>query len=419
MPILRVMDKVARPMQRLGYLKHLVQKIASNPTNNMVNVGHDLVDIVLKKVKVQLNENRANYVKIRLFDKAYKKLKEQTDLWLNNVDEPSHVLMEIQDAYLSDSQLPSQVGKLVKDDWRKYPQFGINLGLIREGTNSITTRGLTILHFTSSAERNAFLEYDAEVNPFLLALNQKLVYLYSLIENDGEVFLPLLKKISQKIESEFSDRDAGDLIPDIYSAIISRYKTRSLSYDLRQRLDSLDQSSVNIVEAGKSERYLGGSSREIASRPRIEPYADIGLFIKPNSLRYVYSISPIGLSWAKATEDIDDSIAIEYFLNNCFFHTVTDAWRLKAELIDNVEDIVDRLKQAAKIISSSSGYSPIEELALLAGIDALVEDHQFFEIGTAREAIIAYQKTNPYQIRFTVDRMGTLAYAKFVEDSTR
>ena len=133
----------------------------------------------------------------------------------------------------------------------------------------------------------------------------------------------------------------------------------------------------------------------------------------------MYSISPIGLSWAKATEDIDDSIAIEYFLNNCFFHTVTDAWRLKAELIDNVEDIVDRLKQAAKIISSSSGYSPIEELALLAGIDALVEDHQFFEIGTAREAIIAYQKTNPYQIRFTVDRMGTLAYAKFVEDSTR
>jgi hypothetical protein len=36
----------------------------------------------------------------------------------------------------------------------------------------------------------------------------------------------------------------------------------------------------------------------------------------------------------------------------------------------------------------------------------------------AREAIIAYQKANPYQVRFTVNRMGVLAHARFLEKPT-
>jgi Skp family chaperone for outer membrane proteins len=37
------------------------------------------------------------------------------------------------------------------------------------------------------------------------------------------------------------------------------------------------------------------------------------------------------------------------------------------------------------------------------------------KIATARQALIGYQKANPYKVRFTVDRMGVLAHARFLE----
>jgi len=207
-------------------------------------------------------------------------------------------------------------------------------------------------------------------------------------------------------------------LPGIYQAVISRYRTGTLSYDLRERLEVLEKSAKNIAVQGLKESYAGGSSREHASRPRLEPYVDIGLFSKPNPMKYEYSISSVGSRWAASFNGKEDSAAIEEFLNRRFFQTAAAAWGIESSPLSNPEEIVPRLRQAAKVISSSSGYAPIEELALLAGIESLVDNHQIFEIGTAREAIIAFQKANPYQVRFTVDRMGVLAHAKFMEDAS-
>ena len=73
------------------------------------------------------------------------------------------------------------------------------------------------------------------------------------------------------------------------------------------------------------------------------------------------------------------------------------------------------LERAWQAIQSAGGYAPIEEMALIAGIEALLEHSLVIEPAVAREAIIAYQKANPYRVRFTVDRMGTLAHARFLE----
>jgi hypothetical protein len=54
---------------------------------------------------------------------------------------------------------------------------------------------------------------------------------------------------------------------------------------------------------------------------------------------------------------------------------------------------------------------------LLSGIWALTDDQVIFEPGTAREALIAYQKIYPYQVRFTVDRSGALAHARFMDEA--
>jgi hypothetical protein len=53
-------------------------------------------------------------------------------------------------------------------------------------------------------------------------------------------------------------------------------------------------------------------------------------------------------------------------------------------------------------------------MALVAGIDALLRQNVIIEPAEARRAIVAYQKAHPYEVRFTVDRMGILAHARFV-----
>ncbi|MBK6433673.1 hypothetical protein [Candidatus Amarolinea dominans] len=72
------------------------------------------------------------------------------------------------------------------------------------------------------------------------------------------------------------------------------------------------------------------------------------------------------------------------------------------------------LQRASKAIKSPGGYAPIEELALVAGIEGLLDHGLIIEPEVARKAIIAYQKDHPYEVRFTVDRMGVLAHARFV-----
>lgn len=421
MPVLRVFDRITRELQRLGYIKRLMKRVASTTTSNLDNIGNDLVETALRKVRVPLTEERVNYIKIRLQDRTYQSLKEQAAQWLKSGGAPLEVHMELQDVYLADVSLPSQVGKLVKDDWRKYPSFGLNLGLIRLGTFSPNTRGISFLHFVSQEdgqEIQAFQEYLPDHNPFRIHPQQGLLLLYSLIENDGEVLLPLLARLAQNGTQAFNDRDAGNLLPEIYKTVITRHRARSLAVDMRERLAVLEKSAASIAAQQEKEGYAGGSSREHAARPRIEPYVDIGLFSKPNPMKYEYTFSEVGLRWAAAFRGDEDSAAVGEFLAQRFFHTAAAAWQIEARELTTPDEITPYLQRAAKAISSSSGYAPIEELALVGGIWALTDDHTIIEPGVAREALIAYQKTNPYKVRFTVDRLGVLAHARFMDDSS-
>ena len=417
MPELRVLDHIARPMQRLGYLKRLVKRVTTTSTSNLDNLGHDLLDTAMRKVRTPLDERLATYIKVRLFDNAYATIKQQADGWLKNGSEPPVVAMELQDLYLADAQVPSGVGKLVREDWRKYPPLATSLGLIREGTYSANTRALSLLYFTPETELRAFQEYFPEANPLRLSRQQGLLLLYALIENDGEVLASLWSQLAIKHPDSFSDRDAGNLLPEIYRAAVARHRTRLLPVDMRDRLLVLEKSADSITRARQSEKYTGGSARENSVRVRLEPFADIGLFCKPDPFKYEYGFCDAGRTWAEALANTETSQAIGDFLANRFFTTAAAAWAIPAQPISASEEIVPHLQRASKAIKSPGGYAPIEELALVSGIEGLLVHGVIIEPEIARKAIIAYQKDHPYEVRFTVDRMGVLAHARFVDPS--
>ena len=419
MPELRVLDRIARQTQRLGFLKRLIRRVTTTSSSNLENLGYDLVDTVSRKVRVPLTQDRVIYIKQRLFDRTYSTLKKQADDWLKSGEdaEAPLVQMELQDLYLADPDLPSGVGKLVREDWRRYPPFGVSLGLIRSGTFSTTTRSVSLIHLTPDNEQKAFLEYLPETNPFILNNKQKLLFFYSLLDNDGEVIAPLWGRLLQNSSPTFNDREAGNLLPEIYQTLITRHKKRMLPADIRERLSVLEGSMEKIIIARNSEKYAGGSAREESSRVRLEPYVDIGIFSKPDRFKYEFQFSTSGTVWAKTLSSLETTQDVGEFLSTRFFTTASEAWGIEAQPISDPEELVPHLRRVSEAIASPGGYAPIEELSLLAGIEGLLEYGVIIEQAVAREAIIAYQKANPYKVRFTVDRMGVLAHARFLEPS--
>ncbi|HEY9073838.1 MAG TPA: hypothetical protein VIN67_06860, partial [Desulfobaccales bacterium] len=66
-------------------------------------------------------------------------------------------------------------------------------------------------------------------------------------------------------------------------------------------------------------------------------------------------------------------------------------------------------------LKSTLGYSPIIDVGLLAGIHLLTEKKRILELARTTEILKVWQKRDPDFIRFTVDRMGIMAFVKFLK----
>jgi hypothetical protein len=144
---IRVLDAANRTMQRLGFLKLLCARAAIFETSSMSTPGRHLIETVTHRVRLDppLRPQLHDYVRARLTDSTYSDLRKQV---LANGGPRGPVFLEIQDVYLADSDLPSRTGKLVGDNWRRYPYFGTSIDLIKKGTYSALTRSLVLLHLT-------------------------------------------------------------------------------------------------------------------------------------------------------------------------------------------------------------------------------------------------------------------------------
>lgn len=405
MAYFRVLDSAQRPMQRLGYLKYLLNRCAALETSNIETLGHDLTEVVTRKVRTSLSSDVADYVRRRLTDGSYRALREQVAVWQRG-EAVNQVFMELQDLYLSDPRLPSRTGKLVSEDWRKYPYLGIHIGLIRAGTWSPLERGMALLRLTPKAELEAFREYKADANPLLLSPGQQILLLYCLLENDGDVLKQLYGRLRER--DVFSDRDAGDLLPEIFRAFSQRFWNRGLPAEERDRLDRLLKIAESI-EKWKGRSYSGGGAREEAIKVRLEPFTDLSFLLKDDPYRYEYRLSRKGRDFFAS---LDSTADIETFLATTFFQSWAAALCPAEARPATDDEMRTALARAWNDIKSPLGYAPIVDVALLGGVYALTEQNVYFEIATARQFLREWQKESPTAVRFSVDRMGNMAHVR-------
>jgi hypothetical protein len=405
MPVkIRILSASNKHMQRAGYLKLLAHGAARTETSNLNALGATLVDTVTKRQRVSppYSKSLRDYARIRLTDRIYT---ENRAAVLAN----KPTTLEIQDLYLADLTLPSSTGKLGANSRRFYTYLGTALDLLKPGTWSAMTRALLLLHLTPSEEIAAFGTYNEKLNPLRISPEQAAVLLYSFLDNDALILQPLFEQLLARNGSGFDERSAGDLLPAIIRKAATEMRKFALNVEDRERLGVLEKSADNI-ESWKGKPYTGGGAREESIRPRVEPFCDLGLFSKPDRHRFAYQLTQgfrrLMANWSGLDTD--------HFLASRFFTTLGGIHEIKLREADD-DEARAALQDAGEKLQSTLGYSPILDCSLLAGIRLLFSSSRALEISRSLDLLKAWQKQAPDVVRFTVDRMGAMAYVKFLK----
>jgi len=408
MPVnIRILDAANKHMQRLGFLKLLAHHAQRTETSNLAALANPLVDAAIKRVRMEppYSAHVKDYVQHRLTGSVYTELRNSV-LGKN----PTQAALEMQDLYLSDPRMPSTTGKLNDASREKYPYLGTALGLIKPGTWSSMTRAMTLLALVPPEELSAFEKYSEQHNPLLLSREQAALMLYCLIDNDAEILFPLYDQLLKIGGSSFDGRIAGDLLPDIIRSVVNALSKTSLPVEDRDRLAHLEKVAGTIASY-RDRNYSGTTAREVSIRVRLEPFCDVGLLTKTDRHRFVYQFTP---ALKKLMADWGSLENTDNFLQNHFFTTLSNSYNLVVTQASE-EDAHSALQQAGIELSSAIGYSPIKDCALLAGIRLLFTQLKVLELGRSHQILLAWQKEAPSFVRFTVDRMGGLAYVKFLK----
>jgi hypothetical protein len=397
-----------RTMQRAGFLKLIVAQTSRVETSNLETLGRQCVQSLLKRVHITPPYSAAmqEYARVRLTDRVYHDLRKA----LLNGNGTSPVTLELQDLYLSEPSLPSSTGKLAEAHWRRYPYLATDLDLVAQGTYSILTRALLLLAITPKEEIVAFEQYDPKHNPLCISPEQAAVLLYCFIDNDAEIIYRLFRALLEVGGDTFDERIAGDMLPHIIRDSVNSFRNAALPAEDRERISVLERVAGSIAE-WKGKPYTGSGAREEFVRVRLEPYCDLGLLCKPDRHRFFYrstaNLRTLMTNWhgLEATDD---------FLEGRYFTTLAGLHQLKVQKATD-EEVRKALLDAGRALRSTLGYSPITDVGLLAGIRLVFQQKRVLELSRTRTFLREWQKEDPNLVRFTVDRMGTLAYVKFMD----
>lgn len=407
---IRVLDAANKTMQRLGYLKALSALVNETETSNFTTLGKRFIDRVLKSTSYSppFEDSLKEYARMRMMDGTYREIRKK----ILDENQQASISIELQDVYLSDPALPSSTGKLVEGDWRHYPYWGTSLDLIKQGTYSSLTRSLVLLMVTPKAQLKAFQELDRDNNPLAISDAQSLILLYCMIDNDAEIIFPLFNNILAKYPGEFLERQASELLPEILRGVDKKFRNAGIPLEDRKRLSTLIK-TADTIDKWKGKSYSGGGAPQATVRVRLEPYCDMGIIDKTRPDRYEYQTTHAMHTLIDNWQSVEET---DNFLQDSYFQTFALGRKIESQPATDQEATV-ALSQAGRDLKSSLGYSPIIDVGLLAGTRLLTEKKRVLELGRATDLLKKLQKQDPTFVRFTVDRMGALAYVKFLKEA--
>ena len=378
--------------QRLGHLKMLCTVASPSNSMNLEGITSLFQASICSLVPIpsDLSEQVTEYIKNHRYN--------QYDL-----KKGLPVRIELQDYYLADSRLPSQVGALtgrlravdyLHMEYVEIPAWAVRLKLLREGNYTLTDRG-KILLIPSMPGGRAMPENDNKgVNPFVISDGERFLFLYCLLEADGDII--------KRLYGELLEQDREITVGIVRGLMLDVLK--KLPAQLTPRFGRL-LSSTETGHISSMTKTLERGSDQIVI-PRLEPYVDCGIVRRAHRQYYTYRLSDHAdsfLGFLREFEKIDD------FLEKGLAKACTDL--LGVQSCRSTERIRHYIADSYLKMRSGLGYCSIRELAMLA-VACAINKHDCFEIDDVEQDLLSLSRKHGMKVRFTKNRQGDIALVR-------
>jgi len=312
--------------------------------------------------------------------------------------------IELQDYYLSDPRLPAHVGALtgrqrqvdyLHMEYVEIPTWAISLRFIREGGYTLTDRGKLLPILSARAADGALGESESEANPFIISDGEKFLFLYSILETDGDVLKDLYRELSL-VKNEVT----VDMVRESMLTVL-----KNLSSELFSRRGRVSPSTESDTISNMIKTLERGSVQIVI--PRIEPLVDCGIIARTSRKQYTYKMAPNTSPFFELLNAVSD---INYFLEERLAKATLALLNIQPTL--SSASIRHYIVDGYQRMRSGLGYCSIRELSILAVSTAINEHADCFEIGEVERELVSLSKEYGSGVRFTKNRQGKIALVR-------
>jgi len=393
--------RARQSMQRLGICKFFVSP--SGQVNSISEMSQLLKDTLTKTEKIVFDQEYLNW----LHKKPGEKPEFEQGKWVET---------QLQDFYIY--RHPSQTGWLSKDGFKEYTESLPRQLNIVDSTFAITDMGQVLSKgLMDEREKKAFLNISLNYNPFILTTDQKIFFLYNLLNSDGDFLVPFSYGIYRKFSTEqFSYLDAGNMIPEIINRILQFFSGVTYTSSDRRQLDDLENMKLSIEKDVKeqSEKKGSGSRREQECIPRLEWMVDLGILAKNYSRKYAFTklgeivVTNFGNFYNKYLITGYPDRAVPKVLDSNFYEIMNLAYFSQPSSETSNISLLKFIKYSYDVLKGISGYCLYRPLLLLANIlSSRRNGKAFLEYDNGIQLLEKTFQENPEKIYYTTDRFGT------------
>jgi len=393
--------RARQSMQRLGICKFFVS--SSGQANSISEMSQLLKDTLTKIEKIPFDQEYLNW----LYKKPSEKPQFEQGKWIQT---------QLQDFYIYNHS--SQTGWLSRDGFKEYTESLPRQLNCVDSTFTITDMGQVLLKgLMDEREKEAFLNISLNCNPFILTTEQKIFFLYNLLNSDGDFFIPFSYAIYRKFGTEqFSYLDAGNMIPEIINGVLQFFSGVAYTSSDRRQLDDIENMKLSIENDIKkqSEKKGSGSRREQECIPRLEWMADLAILAKNYSRKYTFTklgeilVVNLGNLYSKYLTTGYPEQAVPKILDSNFYEIMNLAYFSQASSKSSNISLLKFINYSYDVLKGISGYCLYRPLLLLANILSSSRNGKvFLEYDNGIQLLEKAFQENPEKIYYTTDRFGT------------
>jgi len=394
-------------MQRAGLLIAACEAAADRRPSQLDRVASKTLDLVKRDVPVsgeRLDMTSAYLGSLRL----WKRYGRRETAQLAEGD-----LMQVQDLWLADPEMPSATGALTPENATEIPQLAIGLRFLRDNNLTRTDRARALLVATGRERLRALRDAALEPNPLRLTAGAQLLILAALLEADGDFLQSTWRTTPTLNSDDFTRADFASGLAGACADLRTRGR-RLIRTGADQRLLSrLKEWEDAVAKERKSgSDWGGGRPPDQMATVRLEPFVDVGIITRKDRYAYHYKLAAAQRTFLRQLADAGN---VDEFSRSCLVagwlkasgRSATPATR--DETWAAMRDVYGELRSAL-------GFAAFAEVVLVAA-GRLIDSSppRWFELQDGIDVLSERRRESPKDVRLGINRAGELTYMKLSE----